>query len=402
MADSNNPIPSAITRWPGDSRSALIAALALWTVPMVVIGIMVAVQPMKRTVMPLYHAAAANWWAHQDLYTGPKGMNYLPHFAILFSPFHLLPLRVCDVLWRFCAAGMLAGGVWRIVRRLSGSAPERPFLWATLMTMPLCMNALRNGQANATFAGVVLLAIATLLERRWWIAAGLMILAVAVKPLGLVLVLLAPVIYAPLRWRLLIGLVAFAIFPFLFGSPDYVIAQHRAAMANLQSCAEVTQHRFADINGILRTFGTPLPPEASKIVRVLAGGFTLALWWLGARRVDEPLRGLWLYALTTVYLMLFNPMNEENSYVILAPALGLWGVFFLFDAAGTAPHCLGWCLAAMAWTMALLPNLLWPFFRNKFALFWHPLMAIVFVVLLACYFLRLKMPAGEDPAGTGG
>jgi hypothetical protein len=393
---ARRPPTEKIVRWPRDPRHALIAALVLWIIPMVVIGIMVAVQPLKRTVMPLYHEAAANWWAHRDLYTGPKGMNYLPHFAVLFSPFHLLPLRVSDVLWRFCAAAMLAGGIWRIVRRLFSSAPERPFLWATLIAMPLCMNALRNGQANATFAGVVLLAIAALIERRWWTSAGLMILAVAVKPLGIVLVLLAPVVYAPLRWRLLIGLAGFAIFPFLFGSPDYVLAQHRAAMTNLQSCAEVTQHRFADINGILRTLGTPLPPETSKIVRVLAGGVTLVLWWLGARRVEEPLRGLWLYALTTAYLMLFNPMNEENSYVIFAPALGLWGVSFLFDPVSAAKHRLGWCIAGMAWTMALMPNLLRPLFQNKFALFWHPLMAIFFVVLLAGYLLRLQIPRRED------
>ncbi len=396
MASNTDRNSSLIARWPREPRHALTAALVFWIVPMIVIAIMVVVAPLKRTVMPLYHEAATNWWARQNLYTGPKGMNYLPHFAVLFSPFNLLPLRVCDVLWRFCAAAMLAGGTWRIVRRLFGSACERPFLWATLLAMPLCMNALRNGQANATFAGVVLLAIATLLERRWWIAAGLMVLAVAVKPLGIVLVLLAPVVYAPLRWRLPIALVGFVIFPFLFGSPDYVLAQHREALVNLQSCAEVTQHRFADINGILRTFGTPLPSEASKLVRVLAGGVTLVLWWLGARRVDEPLRGLWLYALTTVYLMLFNPMNEENSYVILAPALALWGVSFLFDATDAALRCLGWCIAAMAWTMALMPNLLWPLFRNKFALFWHPLMAIVFVVLLSGYFFRRKVPTRES------
>jgi hypothetical protein len=395
MAANDQQENSALARWPRDPRHALIAALVLWAIPMIVIAILVFAQPKNRTVMPLYHEAANNWWAGHDLYKGPKGMNYLPHFAVLFSPFNLLPLRICDTLWRCCAAAMLAGGIWRIVRIQFGAAAERPFLWATLMAMPLCMNALRNGQANATFAGVILLAIVAILEQRWWWATLLMMLAVAVKPLGIVLVLLAPVVYAPLRWRLPIGLIGLVAFPFFFGPTDYVIAQHRAAFANLESCAEVTEHRFADINGILRTFGTPLPAEASKILRVLAGGVTLGLWWLGARRLREPARGLWLYGLTTAYLMLFNPMNEENSYVILAPALALWGVSFLFGQRGVVPRSLGWCFAVMTWTMALMPNLLWPLFRNKFALFWHPLMTIFFVALLSFYFLRFENPSKE-------
>ena len=69
-------------------------------------------------------------------------------------------------------------------------------------------------------------------------------------------------------------------------------------------------------------------PGASTFVRVLSGGLTALAWRWGARRLNPALRGLWLYALATAYLMLFNPMNEENSYVILAPALGAWAVYF--------------------------------------------------------------------------
>src|SRR5438132_639877 len=165
-------VADKLIRWPRDTRLALSAALALWVIPMTVIGIMVAINPTKRTLTPLYHDAAANWWAGQNLYSGPQGMNYLPHFAVLFSPFHVLPLRVADVLWRFCAAEMLASGLWLLMRALCRVEPERPFFWATLVAMPLCMNALRNGQANAAFAGLTLLAIAAVLNQRWWWAAG--------------------------------------------------------------------------------------------------------------------------------------------------------------------------------------------------------------------------------------
>jgi phosphoglycerol transferase MdoB-like AlkP superfamily enzyme len=148
---------------------------------------------------------------------------------------------------------------------------------------------------------------------------------------------------------------------------------------NLRACSVVTDHRFADINGLLRTLGLGLSDRASQLLRVLAGGATLGLCWLGARRLTEPSKGVFLLALTTAYLMLFNPMNEVNSYVILAPVLAALAAFYLkFEE----PKSLGWALMLMAVTMAVLPELLRRVYGNSFALWWHPLMTLVFVALL--------------------
>ena len=357
--------------------------MALWIIPMLVVSIIVALRPTYRTVtIDSYHFSAVQWWAGKSLYIGPGGMNYLPHFAILFSPFHALPLWLGEVLWRLLAAVALVWGLWRVVCTVFRDAPERAFFWVTVGAMPLCMSALRNGNANAHFGAILLLAIAAILHRRWWLAAGLMMLLVAVKPIGLVLALLAPILYAPLRWRLPAALVGLALFPFLFARPEYVVTQYRDAWSNLQACAVVTQHRFADINGILRTFGVPLTATASTLTRVLAGAITALLWWSVARRLRDPLTALWLYVLTAGYLMLFNPMTEANSYVILSPALGLWTAWFLFKETGPARR-LGWVLLAMALSMGLLPNVVRPLFGNHFALFWQPLISIVLLVLLA-------------------
>jgi hypothetical protein len=231
-------------------------------------------------------------------------------------------------------------------------------------------------------------------------AAVLIALSVAIKPLGLVLLLLAPVVYTPLRWRLILAVVGLVIFPFLFGSPHYVVAQLHSALVNLQGCAIVTQHRFADINGIFRTLGAPLPASASRFIRVLAGGLTLAFWWASAIRLAEPSRAMWLHALTASYLMLFNPMTEANSYVILAPALGAWGMFFLVGSGARFARSLGWAIAGTALTMAFLPNLLRPLFGNRFALFWHPLMTLVFIVMLGGFLwrkARQSQPGNLDP-----
>ena len=118
-----------------------------------------------------------------------------------------------------------------------------------------------------------------------------MVLAIGIKPLGVVLLLLSVVVYAPLRWRLVPALAALVLLPFLFAPADYVIAQYRAFFANMQVCAAITEHRFADIGGIIRTFGWELPDGVSKLVRVAAGGVTLGLWLMGARRLCGTFRG---------------------------------------------------------------------------------------------------------------
>jgi hypothetical protein len=205
--------------------------------------------------------------------------------------------------------------------------------------------------------------------------------------LGVVLLLLASIYYAPVARRLPAALLGLAIFPFCFGSPDYVLAQYREAWRNLHACAAVSEDRFADFNGILRTWGAPLDPGPSTIVRVLSGGATAIVWLWGARRLNPAMRCLWLYALATAYLMLFNPMNEANSYVILAPALGAWGAWFLFSD-GSGGRQFGWGIMMMALSMGLLPNMLRPFFGNYFALFWLPCMTLLFLAALIHFIAR--------------
>lgn len=374
-----------------------------WLAPMLVISILVALAPQRHTVTNLYHAAAAAWWAGKDLYHGPGGMNYMPQFAVIFSPFHWLPVPVGDIFWRWCEAALLAAGIWSFSYSIfdirhagpgetcggkNGYHPftaSSSFLYASLLTMPLCLAALRNGQANAILGGLGLYASACLARRRWWAAAALIVLATGIKPLGIVMLLLATVVYAPLRLRLVTALAALALFPFLFAPAGYVTGQFHAFFANIGKCAAVHQDRFADIDGVIRTFGWELPERISVIVRFAAGGIFLALWVAGARRLREPFRAMWLLALAASYLMLFNPMNEANSYVILAPALGLWAV----AALSSGPRrWFGWLTVAISLSMSLLPNLLHPVFGNYFALFWHPVMTALFIGILAWLVLR--------------
>ena len=215
-------------------------------------------------------------------------------------------------------------------------------------------------------------------------------LAVIVKPLGLVILLLAPFVYAPLRWRVLEAALILILSPFLITDIDYVVSQYFASFANLQSCSVVIEHRFADFHGIIRTLGGELPARWAIVIRAVAAIVTLGLWVVVGRRFDEPLRAIWLLAFTTIYLMLFNPMTESNSYVILAPALSIWGLTLLATA---RYRTLGWCLVGSALSIGLLKEPLRPIWGDNFALIWNPIMALLFfgvLLLILWQIQRLK------------
>jgi hypothetical protein len=153
----------------------------------------------------------------------------------------------------------------------------------------------------------------------------------------------------------------------------------------------VTEHRFADLNGLLRTIGCPLAGKASLVVRLLAAFLFMSFCFFGCRQRDEPSRALvWLGA-AAAFLMLFNPMTEANSYAVLAPGLALFALMFL----GVRDRR-GWVLVMMILTMGLLPNLLRPWLGNGFALAWHPAMSLLFVALLFWQALGEK-PQAPSP-----
>jgi hypothetical protein len=203
---------------------------------------------------------------------------------------------------------------------------------------------------------------------------------------------LVVLVYPRTIWPMLVSLVALAGFPFLFDSPGYVAAQYQIFFTNLADCAVVPEYEYADISGIYRTFGGDLAPAISITIRALSGAAVLGLWWQGARRLEEPLRALWLLALTTGYLMLFNPMTEANSYVILAPVLGIWAALLLQNE-GTAQF--GSIFAWMVLSMGLLPNLLRPLCGNSFAKCWHPVMTSVFLGLVIYVVFAVKFKPGS-------
>lgn len=357
---------------------------ALWLIPLAAIAFLVARHPLLRSMTPSYHEAVDNWWAQRSVYIGPAGFNYLPAFLPFFSLYSWLPLVVCEILWRCTALGGLGFGLWHCLDMLAAKERWRAFALVSALSLPICLSALRNGQSSALLAASLVLAAWCLHRQRWWPAVAWLSLALTCKPLAIPAIGLAIMAFPGLWWRAAIGAGLVLVCPYFFALPSYVNELYAAFAGNIAACFEPGGDRtFADLNGVLMAVNFKLTGMISLAVRVGAGAaLAVACWRLRGLGTDSRRVLLWL-GFTGIYIMLFTPMNEANSYVMLAPALGLWGEWLLEHDARRSLRA----IVAICVSMMFLPDLvglvLGKYNGNEFAKFWCPLMTLVFLAMLA-------------------
>jgi alpha-1,2-mannosyltransferase len=383
----------------GRSRRYDLFGLLVWLLPLLVVAVLVARDPAARSVTPTFHLAVRRWWVQEPLYSDPRGFHYLPQFVLLFAPFHALPSPLGDVLWRCLSVGVVLGGLRSFLRLVVPPHPDRAFFYAAVLCLGPCLGAVRNGQTNLAFGGLLLVLAVLLAERRWRAAAACLVILCAVKPFGIVFVLLAPFVYARVARPLAIGLASFVLAPFFVAPPHYVASQCVAAVAHIAGWTGTTENRFADLAGLLRAAGATLPVSALTAMRALAALAALGAWVAIGRRLDEPGRALGLGLIGGVYLMLFNPMTEKNTYAVVAPALSVAAVLLLSRKPTVVP---GGIVAFSLVSIGVFPEL----FRRldpNLGLWWDPLILCVAAAALARALrsrIRPFLPPSDPPAGS--
>jgi hypothetical protein len=305
---------------PADEHNAWCLWLALFL--LIALGICLG---DVRSVAMHYSQAARDWGDGQPLYNGwGVGFIYFPQAAILHFPFGQLPRLPDEILWRALTIGVFALGLRRLCALSEQDHRVRLFPMATCVSVPLAFAAARNGQATLLLAGILMLAVDDFVNRRWSRSASFLSLALAFKPLALPLVLVIAALHRPLAWRVAIGMLAVAVLPYLTQDWDYVTEQYTECAAAMRIAADVgTATPWAHFFGLLEIAGLALPIAVQTPLRAAAGLAVLGMNWLARRRLPAHRAGLFLFSLTTTYLLLFNPRTENNTYAFLAPALGV-------------------------------------------------------------------------------
>ncbi len=356
----------------------------------------------SRTSVPAYREGAVYWMAGRTIYVDPGvgGFVYLPQSAILFIPFALLPVVAEEVLWRFVNIGVFALGIFHFAGLTSGHSEKKLFPLMTLVCLPLAWNCARNGQATLIMTGLMLLAVVDIARSRWWRATLWLSLAVAIKPLAIVLVLLAMAIHRPLSWRVPAGMLVTALVPFVTQHPAYVMEQYAVFWSNLTKSVHVgsVDLRWTTPFNALQVAGIVVPEKVQTLLRVIAAFGTLALCYWSRLRYDAARSAVFVFSLTVIYLMLFSPRTEGNTYAMLGPAIAAFlAGAFLIEQRPKEGIVLS-CIALAILGSRSIEHMLTPRAGTSWL---SPFMAVCFAVyLLVTFFADRKDRAEEDRPAT--
>ena len=299
------------------------AAWTAWAALFATISILI-LAGSDHSVVSAYRDATRQWFAGGDIYTDTgHGFLYLPIAAILFAPFAWLPTAASEIGWRFVAIGGFAVGVYRLCRLAAGGRSDTKFALLTLASLPPALACARNGQSTLVMSGLMMLACVDLAEERRGWAALWATLAVALKPLAIVLLSLAhpgsPAGVADGRWtgRHPLRAVSGRSSRLRDGS----VLEVHADVPRLVLCGII--ELWAQPFCVLGLLGIKLSESTQTVIRVVAAGGAIGLCLVARYRSSppEPRNICWRSLRFTSCC--FNPRTENNTYAMLGPAIGL-------------------------------------------------------------------------------
>jgi len=299
-------------------------------------------------VFSVYRDAGQRWLHGQDLYPAQFRFNYFPPSALFFAAFSWLPFGLEGVIWRIVNIAVFAFGVWRISGCGERPIPTSRFFIATVVTVVLSASAARYGQLTLAMSGLMMAAVAEVESGALWRAAILIALAVALKPLALVLALVLVAIYPRLLARTTIAVALFFLLPFLFQHTDYVLRQY-ADVPTMLAARSHQRYEWQHLFGLLGKLGWETSNAQENVITGATAVFVLFLCWRVRQRAPAVGIAVTLYGLATCFILLFGTATERNTFAMLAPVIGL--------AAAMAWHTrdrdlLGF-FSAVAWIMLL-------------------------------------------------
>ena len=353
--------------------------------------------PDKHNTTPTYRLASTAWWEGIDPYTGNEhaGFFYFPQAAFLFTPFNVIPYLSGEILWRLFTFGLFVYALTRLnafFLAAKNREQGRTFLLLALLAVPSSFASLRNAQFDLPLAALIVLSAAEIADGHWSTAALWLCLAVALKPLGVVPLLLFGALYWRLLPRLAIGMLVVIALPFLHWNPTFVAHEYVRCYESLTQASNANEPRYSDLSALLSHVHLDAPQFLKTITRLLAAIAYLGLGAVAVRRLTL-IESAWAVgALAADYLMLFNPRTETCSYVFLGPFVASLAVYYAgrADRKGLA-RTLG-CMA-LGFACDAFPRLGSFSVHDLTDRWFKPLLALLFLPVLIWFLFR---PRTED------
>lgn len=288
-------------------------------------------------------------WTKQTVYdtTTLDGFNYWPASLLVYVPVLQLSPTVAGVIVIALTGSLFAYASYRLVEAMLPEGAAAPGAFAVagtflLINIPACWYNFKYIQAQIPMTAAMMLAAVAMMRSRWLAGSLWIFFAAAVKPLAVVMLLLAGALERRMRLYLAAALVAGFLLPFALLDWSYLVEQHMLWAMKLLHMAHVmpTDWPFqADFQTMLHSAGIVVPPKVATVVRFAAALGTLALAWRLSQAGGPRALPVAILLLAGCYITLFGPRNEFTSFMVVTPAMTMLGLLMLsrFDPRGWLP-----------------------------------------------------------------
>ena len=260
------------------------------------------------------------------------GFHYLPVMLIIGTPLDWVSKPVAGAIFGALSTGFLAYSVWRLAEAISPKHPATATGSILLAGVVAATNSVVLLQMQTPMTAAMVCAAACGMAGRWRALALWLVFASAIKPLAIVMAMLAFVTVPQTRLPLVAGFAVLLLVPFGFHDWNYLIAQYREYAGQLATITHAAPgHWYAqtEISTLLKAVGLDLGSGPRLAIRVAAAFGVLVMAWriaaIGAARATA----FALLILATCYIGLFNPRQENVSFIVVAPAVAALAMVYL-------------------------------------------------------------------------
>ena len=297
---------------------------AVWAVLLTVVSIALAVVPERSGVTHVYRDALQHWLAGQDLYgTGGHGFLYLPISVIFYFPLLIKPVLLGEILWRSFTIGTFALGTLRLSQLASGRFGRPVFGLLSVVGAIVALPGARDGQATFPMAGLLMLAFAEAAAGRDTRSGLAAVGSLLLKPLSIPVMLLLGVCRPRSIPVMAVGVAILILMPFVIADRGWVIEQYFGFRHVLTMTDNLASGKWATLAGMAANFGMPWSAPVRHAVSLVAAFGTLCGCLLAQKSLRPAEAATTMYSLAMLWLMLFSPRTENNTYICIAPTLGL-------------------------------------------------------------------------------
>jgi hypothetical protein len=307
-----------------------------WGIFTAALVVKILVQGLDHSLYGDFVIGPRRWWADLPMYD-TLAYYYSPTFAVLFTPFAILPDWLGQTLWGSLSAGLFA---WSL-RVFYRDVLPKTWPWqAEPIFLSLVLAASARGlwslQSNAILMAGILFGASAIVRRQWWRAAFLLAAPGHIKLWPVVAGGLVSVLWPrKLIGRFALACAALALVPFLTKTPAIIVNYYQSWSQRLID-RQATAQRFTgyrDAWTIWEQIHSPVDKRAYFILEAAAGLAVLG-WslWLrysrGTKRSDAEIVTYTLAAWAS-WQLLFGPGTERLTYLIIAP-FAAWAVITSF------------------------------------------------------------------------